>query len=234
MFKSKVFVSALASGMVLSGFTNVAHGETNVAHGEMNEVEIKQLNQKVENVLDSIGEDISVTNKGIDYDKKELALSINDDQIEELNSLAKIQGINTSYTKESFLKKMTDGLDEVNQKVEDGDLKVLSDGTMIESDDENFYLQGGSTRTTTHYWGKRYYKSTKATKDWIYRGEQNAVGLGSAAAVSAFFTVGAGFALGTATSTWFTLFTRSLKHYNNKRGTVSDITWVLVYSVKSQ
>lgn len=101
---------------------------------------------------------------------------------------------------------------------------------MIESDDENFYLQGGSTRTTTHYWGKRYYK---CTKDWIYREEQNAIDLGSAAAVSAFFTVGAGFAVGPASSAWFTLFTRSLKHYNNKRGTVSDITWVLLYSVKS-
>lgn len=72
MFKSKVFVSVLASGMVLSGFTSVAHGETN-------EVEIKQLDQKVKGVLDSIEKEIFVTNEGIDYNKKEILLSINDD-----------------------------------------------------------------------------------------------------------------------------------------------------------
>lgn len=227
MFKSKFFVSVLASGMVLSGFTNVAYGETN-------EVEIKQLDQELAVVLDLIEEEVSVTSEGIEYNEEELALSIDDNQIEAINSLAKIQGIDKSYTKESFLKEITDALSEVDQKVEDGDLEVLSDGTMIESDDENFYLQGGSTYTTTHYWGKKYYKSTQATKNWIYQGQQYGLALGVTGTAAGFFSGGAGFAVGTASAAWFAAFTNSLSYHNNPRGTVSDITWVLVYKVRSQ
>ena len=43
----------------------------------------------------------------------------------------------------------------LTQKVQNGNLEVLADGSLIDANDSDFYVQGGSTYDKTYWWGKK-------------------------------------------------------------------------------
>lgn len=225
--KTKLFAGVLATTYVFAGFSSTAFGEENSTNPEI-------LTNDLQSVVENMDKEIVINDNGVKYNTDSLVKDISDEQLDSINSLAKAQGLDVVYTKESFINEMVDGLKKVDQQIEDGELEVLSDGTMIESEDDNFYLQGGSTYTTTHYWGKKFYKSQAATKNWAYKASQLSLGHAAAGGAVAFLSLGAGFIVGGIMSTWYGMFANSLNQHNNKRGTVSNITWAMLYKVRSQ
>lgn len=225
--KTKLFAGALATTYVFAGFSSTAFAEENSTNPE-------KLTNDLQSVVENMDKEIVINDNGVKYNKDSLVEDISDEELDSINSLAKAQGLDVVYTKESFINEMVDGLKKVDQQIEDGELEVLSDGTMIESEDDNFYLQGGSTYTTTHYWGKKFYKSTAATKTWAYKASQLAVGHAVGGAAIGALSLGAGFIVGGIMTGWYSMFANSLNYHNGKRGTVSDITWAMIYKVRAQ
>ena len=132
------------------------------------------------------------------------------------------------------------GIEEVNKSLEDGELTMLSDGAMIDSDDDDFYLQGGSTKDIKHWWGVTRYKSTANANKWVKSLNRTAAaeaGIGViAAAVLGPYGAIPGVIGGI--GCWYCWdLASSVDYYNglSKRGIVAKIPWVLVgYSVKKQ
>ncbi|MFB1051872.1 hypothetical protein [Paraliobacillus sp. JSM ZJ581] len=201
-----------------------------------NEQEIEALNQKVELVNETVESNVDVKSNSISFDEKNLRKSIKNKDIEVINQLAKEQGLDIVYTKKSYIDEIKKGIEETNRQIQDGELIALSDGTLIENNDENFYLQGGSTYTTSHWWGKRHYKSTWAANKWSYQGKQLALGHVVAGGAVGFFSLGAGFAIGAVASSYYFAFTNSIDYYNglSNKGIVADVTWALVYKMRTQ
>lgn len=141
-----------------------------------------------------------------------------------------------AITAEEFSQMMIDGINSVNVELQEGNLEILDGGTIIDSDDDTYYLQGGSTYDVTHWWGKTRYMSTAAANTWAYE-------MNKAAAVNAGAAVIAGAALGgvggvpnglASAYAWY--FANDITYYNSlsNRGIVADITWVLAYSMDTQ
>ena len=206
------------------------------AEGE-DPIENVQLNQNLDTVLEKIENNVSVDESGIELtNKKEVINSITDEELKAINELAKEQGLDIVYTKDSLIKKFEQGTEELDEQIKDGELKPLSDDSLIETNDDNFYVQGGSTYTQRYWWGARHYKSTKAAATWSYQGKQLALGHVVAGGAVGFFSLGAGFAVGVVASSYYFAFTNSIDYWNSlsSRGIIADVTYALVYKMKTQ
>ena len=96
---------------------------------------------------------VSVEGDEIVYDEEAIYEGIENIDIEALNKVYKENNFEP-ISKEELAKMFISGLEYVNDEIENDQLTVLSDGSMIESDDDSFYLQGGSTYDKTYWWGK--------------------------------------------------------------------------------
>ncbi|MFC0469063.1 hypothetical protein ACFFHM_00400 [Halalkalibacter kiskunsagensis] len=227
--KTKFISMILVVALIFSGFSTTAFTKDGNKTGE-------QLNQQLETVITNIEKNVNVKSDGISLNEINIRKSIKKEDIEAINQLAKEQGLDVVYTKKSFIDEITKGIKETNKQIQNGELKALSDGTLIENNDENFYLQGGSTYTTGYWWGKRHYRSTAAAAKWSYGGKQLALGHVVAGGAVAFFSMGTGFVIGAVASSYYFAFTNSIDYYNglSNRGIIADVTWALVYSMRTQ
>ncbi|MCM3034126.1 hypothetical protein [Niallia sp. MER 6] len=233
-------VSIVCLLLSLSLFVELGLGFTNVQAAENdNVVTTAEGTESLDSIIDTISEDVSVDQEGVELgDKSTILENINQEDINNLNALAEQQGIeyNQPLTKESVVQMFENGIDTINSEVEDGNLEVLSDGSLIESDDEDFYVQGGSTYDKTYWWGRKRYKSTANANKWASQlnsvGNANAAGAVVAGAV--FGGVGA-IPNGLTAAYAYQLQNKvSYRNSLNKRGIVANLTWALVFTVKSQ
>lgn len=107
---------------------------------------------------------------------------------------------------------------------------------MIETNDDSFYLQGGSTFDKYHWWGIARWKSTSDANTWVY--ELNKAGIGNAAysvALGVLFG-GVGALPNGLTSAYFLALANEVNYVNSRtsRGIVAHINWALIYDVFGQ
>lgn len=180
--------------------------------------------------------DIVEYDEKIVYDEDDIYDFIKKIDMSDINEEAKKYGL-APMTVEDMYDCFVENLEETNDNLEEGELTMLSDGTMIDSDDDAFYLQGGSTKDITKWWGKKRYKSTDAANKWVRD-------LNRVAAAEGGIGVIAGATLGVVpgiiggVSCWYCWdLATSVSYVNSKttRGIVANIPWVLVgYSVEKQ
>jgi anti-sigma28 factor (negative regulator of flagellin synthesis) len=207
------------------------------ALAEKGKLEDVSPQKHLDDVFTIIEENVEVNNEGIKLKDKEKTIDkIKKEQIEAINQIAKEQGLVVEYTKKSFVEVFEERIKELDEKIKKGELKVLSNGEIIEANDDNLYLQGGSTFNTYHWWGVRAYRSTSDAAYLSYMGKQYALGLVTVGAFAGVFSLGAGLGIGAVGSTYVFAFTNSIDYHNSRtnRGIVIDMTWALIYDVYAQ
>ncbi len=187
-----------------------------------------------ENIINALEDEVSIeiADNEISYDEEEIYECI--DKLD-------IDGINRAYieyglkpvSSEELAEIFISGIESVNEELDDGELKMLSDGTMVESEDDSFYLQGGSTYDQTYWWGKRRYKSTAAANQWVRNLNRTAAGEAAAAVIFG----GAPRVVGGLCSAYCWYLASDVAYYNglSNRGIKADIPWSLVgYKIRKQ
>lgn len=178
----------------------------------------------------------------VEYDDKEIVYDEEAiyDFLEELDlSIINEEAIKNGLepmTTDDMYKIFIEYIDETNESLEDGELVMLSDGTMVDNDDA-FYLQGGSTYDKTYWWGKKRYKSTKDANKWVRELNKTAAAEGGVGVIAgAVLGVVPGVVGGV--GCWYCwALAADVDYYNglSNRGIVASIPWVLVgYSVAKQ
>lgn len=231
MRKIKVILAIMSFVLVFSSFSLSAFAKGGEENKEV------QLNQNLDKVMGKIENNVTIDESGIELtNKAEVINSITDEELKAINELAKEQGLDIVYTKESLIKKFEQGTKELDEQIREGELKLLSDNSLIETNDDNFYVQGGSTYSKSYWWGVQHYKSTTAAAKWSYEGKQLAVGHVVAGGAVGFFSLGAGFAIGVVASSYYFAFTNSIDYWNSvsSRGIIADVTYALVYKMRTQ
>lgn len=139
-----------------------------------------------------------------------------------------------------------EGIANINQLIEDGELSITENGTIYESDNEELVVQGGNVDDFEwHWWGVRRYASHNSASDIAYKlnkaGSRAGYILTIAGVVALFvpeglvklvagcISIGAGFAWA-----YFCDVANDINYYNGSRGVIIDVTWVLYFDVCSQ
>jgi len=190
-------------------------------------------------VTDIISEQVEATSNGFELKNEDTILDqLNQLNFNEIENLAESQGVEykQNLNKESVLKIFKDGIQSVNADIASGKLTVLEKGTIVESNEESFYLQGGSTYDVTYWWGKKRYKSTANANKWA--SDLNTVGNANAAGAVLAGAVfgGVGAVPNGLTAAYSYQLANKVNYYNSlsSRGIVANLTWLLVFTVKSQ
>lgn len=131
---------------------------------------------------------------------------------------------------------MEQGIQELNKSANKGDLVINDNGTIYESDDDNFYVQGGVTKSVKYWWGVKRYMSTAAANHYAYLCNQ--VRAGSAGLTALFAASGSVFAScvmgGTASYYWALGNSVSYRNSGHSRGIIVNMTWSRVYTTAKQ
>lgn len=137
----------------------------------------------VDEVVDIFSKEIKITEEGIFIDNQQVILDeLQNVDLDAIEELAKSQGINYGFdlTPQKLFDIYMIGINELNKEIAEGEVKVLENGTLVESDDQDFYLQGGSTYDVHYWWGVKRYKSTANARKWAVdlrsAGHANAAG----------------------------------------------------------
>ncbi len=199
----------------------------------------KEYKESLENIISVIEEYLEISSDGITIiDEDNIVRNLNQQDINLLNELAREQGNYNIITKASLMEDLDVHFNNINEKIEKGELKVLDNGAMIDSTDKNFYIQGGSTYDETFWWGKRRYMSTSAARQWVYDlRDAAAVSTGLALASVVFGKLG--IIPGTIngiTALWTNQLANRVEYHNGNtnRGIRADLYWVLVFNIEPQ
>lgn len=220
-------------------FSNAFVAIPNVKAETTNSTDISTAEDSLGTVIEDISNYVDVEEDGITIsDKSIIVKDISQEDIDNLNELAKSQGIeyDKPLTKESLISMFEEGIDKVNEEITNDNLEVLDDGTLIDANDSDFYVQGGSTYDKTYWWGKKRYKSTSAANKWVSQlnTAANANGAGALLAGAIFGAVGA-IPNGLTSFYCYQLANKvSYRNSLNNRGIIADVTWALVFTTKSQ
>lgn len=233
--KMSLACTALSVSLLVNAFSGTASAMGDSGNPESTGVGEKSL----DSIIYDIGTEIKFTDDSVTMnDKYSVLQKISQEDVDNLNELAKSQGIQyeQALTKESLVSMFEAGIKSVNDEVSNGELELLEDGSLIESDDNNFYVQGGSTYDKTYWWGKKRYKSTAAANRWV--SDLNTAGnvnAGAAVLAGAIFG-GVGAIPNGLSSVYAYQLANKVSYRNslNNRGIVANLTWALVFTTASQ
>ena len=136
--------------------------------------------QEVQEIIQSDAEgeeyyvDIDDANDGLDTETNariDAFIAEYDAQLEYEDGYIVTEEIDQEYFIEKYGEDIVvaaeDNIEEINESVEDGDLEVTDNGTIIEEDDEDMYIQGkvNVTKGTTYWWGRIIYLSYSRAKN---------------------------------------------------------------------
>lgn len=232
--------AVLSFSLVVGSFSGTVSAMGETANSEATTQETTISGEKsLNSIIDNIGSEISVTDEAISIENKsDVIESISQEDVDNLNELAKEQGIQYEkpLTKESLVNMFEAGIQNVNEEVSQGELEVLEDGSLIDAEDENFYVQGGSTYDKSYWWGKKRYKSTAAANKWVSQ-LNTAANLNAGAAVLAGAVFGGvGSIPNGLTAAYSYQLANKVSYRNslNKRGIIANLTYALVFTTSSQ
>lgn len=224
---ARISAIALVVTITATSFTSVD------ASSISNDVSQNEIGECIENIEES--NRFSTDDNIIVYNENEIYETINDIDVEAINDENKKNGI-APISKEDMAEIFINGIEDSNKKLESGELTMLEDGSMIETDDKAFYLQGGSTYDKTYWWGKRRYKSTSAANKWVRKLNKTAAASGGIGVIGSVFGAVPGIVGGVGCWICWDLATE-VDYYNglSKRGIIADIPWCIVgYDVRKQ
>lgn len=191
-----------------------------------------------EDIIDALEDEagVEVTDNEISYDEESIYDYIGNLDMDSINKEYIEYGLNP-VTSEEFAEFFISGIEIVNEELDNGELVMLSDGTMVEGDDDSFYLQGGSTYDKTYWWGKRRYKSTAAANKWVRDLNKTAAIEGGAGAIGGTVFGNIPIVVGSFCCAYCWCLATDVAYYNSlsNRGIKADIPWALVgYKVRKQ
>jgi len=121
-------------------------------------------------------------------------------------------------------------------RVKNNELKVLENGTIIETNDSNFYLQGGIDLREIYWWGSRDYMCTNCA--WEYQRQliKAAAIAGAGGVITGIFTFGAGTIACAAGALYMGWQASDVGYYNSisSNGIILDQNYWFTYSIKNQ
>lgn len=232
--KLSFLISAVLVLSLFSGVANVFANSESIAS-----LEGKELESSLENIISDIEKNVEIDENGIIIENKgQIIKNIDQKDINNLKKLAEIQGIKYEepVNKKSIVEMFEQGVKTTNKEIEEGELTVLDNGSFIDAKDDDFYVQGGSTYDKSYWWGKKRYKSTYNANRWVRDlysvGHANAATAAVAGAV--FGGVGALPNGLTAVYAYNLADKVSYRNSLNNRGIIANLTYVLVFTTKSQ
>lgn len=178
---------------------------------------------------------VDANSKLIEMDRTQLEFICEKLDLDALNAYYCRKGLNP-VTVDALVNNFVMGIEDCNCKLRAGEYTILPGGTIVETDNEAYYLQGGSTFSQTFWWGVRHYKSTVAANRWIYELNQAGHLNTGAAAIGGAVFGGVGAIPNGLTAVYLYMVANSASYYNSlsNRGIVADITWILVYKMRTQ
>ena len=132
---------------------------------------------------------------------------------------------------------MVEGIEYLNELADEEELVITENGTIYETSDDEFFVQGGVNRRTWHWWGTRTFMSTSVATSRANTWGRSAAAftlLHSVANAVGFLpktSVASGLAAG-----YFALLSSSVHSRNSghRRGIVLNMTWIFVFSTARQ
>lgn len=194
-----------------------------------------EATEEMENLIDDLDTDIEISEDGILCEEEAIRGAINGMNIEAINDFYVMNGM-SPVTEDDLVRMFEEGIESINEEVQSGEMEVLENGTIVDADDDAYYLQGGSTYDITYWWGKRRYKSTAAANAWVYKINKGvAVNAGMSVIAGAVFG-GWGAVPNGLTAAHGSYFASRVAYVNSttNRGIIADVTWVLTISVRKQ
>jgi hypothetical protein len=151
----------------------------------------------------------------------------------DLNEAFRQTGMNSTN---EIVSTFMSGVESVNSQIADGDLVFVDNENLIDAEDDNYYLQGGSTYDITHWWGRSRYKSTYYANKWANDLNKCAAANAGAAVVAGWVFGGVGAVPNGIASAYCWFLASDVSYYNSlsSRGIVADITWVFAYKMRTQ
>lgn len=195
--------------------------------------------KSLDNVLNKVSDNIDVdsVDQSIQLSEpNQLVKDFSQVDIDNINALSASQGLPANLTKESVVQTIDNQINKLNKQIQEGQLEVQDDGQLIDTSDSDFYVQGGSTKDITYWWGRARYKSTANANKWAARLNGLAAGNTATAVVAGVVLGGVGAVPNGLTAAYSWGLPNSISYHNslNNRGIVANITWVFAYSIHSQ
>lgn len=196
-----------------------------------------------EEIINTIETNITYSDNGITIDsEKELKNELKQIDInaikEELINLGANKQEVQKFNENTIFDLIKDNIEDINKDVKQNKLKIVENHDIIDAEDDNFYVQGGSTYSKRYSWGIRHYKSTAAANKFTYELNKKSNNIGLTAGLSFIFSPYGipGGVLGTVTVWYLNGMSNKVNYYNNKnnRGIILDINNWLTYSVRNQ
>jgi hypothetical protein len=190
-----------------------------------------------ENIISKIGKTVKLDarNDVINYNKSQIISICKKVNIDAINAFYSENG-QKSVTSKDLAQMIIKGIDSVNEALENGEYEILPGGTIVEVEDDDYYLQGGSTYDQTFWWGRRRYKSTAAANTWAWQLNNCAVANGSASLLAGAVFGGFGAIPNGLCSMYCWKLANDVSYVNSRtnRGIVANIWWILVYNINNQ
>ena len=139
-------------------------------------------------------------------------------------------------TPEQIYSQISSNIDDLNLKISNNELVMLQDGSLIDANDDGFYVQGGSTFDRTYWWGRSRYKSTYNATRWVGQLNQAGHNFSAVAALSGLFGFVPQSAAGVGGAWYMYTIANKVDTVNSlsSRGIKADIRWWLTYRITSQ
>ncbi|WP_146949270.1 hypothetical protein, partial [Halolactibacillus miurensis] len=127
------------------------------AHSQSSSDFMYSYESSMNRIQEVLSEFIIFSEDGIEVtrNKGQIISSLNQKDINNLNKLSELQGIKRDkpLTKQSIVDTYLKNIENLNADVRDGKLEILSNGALIDANDDHFYVQGGVTKDQTFWWG---------------------------------------------------------------------------------
>lgn len=234
-----LLLSILSSAFMVPTFAKANVNTPNSSVIRTSEKVNTDSNKTNDKIIQVISNNITVTKHGISLkDESLLIKNLEALDISSVQKDAESKGVvfNEALTAKSIVRKIKEGIKTINYDIAKGKTKVLENGTIIQADDDSFYLQGGSTYDQTYWWGKRRYMSTDRANLWNRDLNKAAAVNGGAAILAGAVFGGVGAIPNGLTSAYCGYLASDVAYYNglNSRGIVTDLNWWLTYSMRNQ
>ncbi|HHO42350.1 MAG TPA: hypothetical protein ENN12_03220 [Epsilonproteobacteria bacterium] len=206
------------------------------ATGDLSE---NELENSVHNIINTIEKNVVISEEGVFIKNKgQIIKNLRQEDIENFKILSKNQGIkyDKPINKNTVLEMFGEGIELSDKAIKSGELTVLKNGSFIETEDDDFYLQGGSTYDKSYWWGKERYKSTYNAGRWT-RDLRSAGHLNAGMAVIAGAIFGGVGAIPNGLSSIYVYNLADKVDYRNSlnnRGIIAKLTYTLVFTTASQ
>jgi len=129
-----------------------------------------------------------------------------------------------------------EGIDNINELAQDGEIIITDNGTVYEADDTSFDVQGGVNKIVWTWYGRKSYMSTSRANSFAYTAKQVSYGAAGVGAVAAYFSFGTTALFGGLTSLYFAKLADdvTIRNTGHSRGIIVHMTWAAYYWTQRQ